>query len=91
MVGPKGNQPLPTRQVFLVFLLFGGFGVAQPRVLDRSVAQVDGRVITYSELQFEARILLVQAGGTEAAFAPLPDETLRKVLDRLGRFKLKKG
>ena len=42
---------------------------------------VDGQVLTLSELDFEARILLVQAGGVEAAFAPLNQSTLRKVLD----------
>ena len=50
-------------------------------VIDRAVALVDGRVITLSELQFEARIALIQAGGLEAASAPLDDAALRNALD----------
>jgi hypothetical protein len=54
---------------------------AAGEVLDRAVAQVDGRVITQSELEFEARVALVRAGGVEAAFAPLDDSALKDALD----------
>ena len=52
-------------------------------MIDRSVALVDGQVLTLSELEFETRVVLVQAGGVEAAFAPLELATLRKALDSL--------
>ncbi len=55
--------------------------LAQPKLLDRSVALIDGRVLTLSELQFEARVLLIHAGGVEAAFHELDNTTLRSVLD----------
>lgn len=45
------------------------------------MAVVAGRVITASELEFEARVLLIRAGGIEAATAPLERELLAKVLD----------
>ncbi len=51
------------------------------RLVDRSVALVNGRVLTLSQLEFDTRVLLVQAGGVEAAFAPLPDSTLKTGLD----------
>ncbi len=50
-------------------------------MLDRSVAAVDGRVITQSQLDFETRVLLVSAGGAEAAFAQLGLDDLKKGLD----------
>jgi hypothetical protein len=52
-------------------------------VVDRAVAAVDGRVITASQLDFEARVLLVGAGGPLAATAPLDEETLRRSLQAL--------
>lgn len=61
---------------------------AQPetRVIDRAVASIEGKVIAYSQLQFEARVLLVAAGGVQAAFAPLEqdvlDASLRAVVDQ---------
>ncbi len=57
--------------------------VSEPpsRVVDRAVAWVDGRVITLSELELEARVALVQAGGVQAASAPLDDTALRHALD----------
>jgi hypothetical protein len=55
--------------------------LAQPKLLDRSVALIDGRVLTLSELQFEARVLLIHAGGVEAAFRELDHTTLRSALD----------
>ncbi|MBI3182008.1 MAG: hypothetical protein HYZ28_07670 [Myxococcales bacterium] len=50
------------------------------RVVDRAVALVDGRVITLSELEFEARAMLVQAGAVRAAFEELNEETLSGAL-----------
>lgn len=50
-------------------------------VVDRGVAAVDGRLITHSQLEFEARVLLVNAGGVEAAFAPLDITTLEAALN----------
>src|SRR5215472_2162595 len=49
-------------------------------VIDRTVAVVDGRVITLSELDFEARVGLIQRGGIASAEGPLDDETLRAAL-----------
>ncbi len=51
------------------------------KIIDRAVAAVDGKVITLSQLDLEARVLLVSAGGTGAAFATLPPETLEKSLE----------
>ncbi len=51
------------------------------RVIDRVVALVGGRVITLSELEFEARVALIERGGVDAAGAPLNDEALRSALD----------
>jgi hypothetical protein len=50
-------------------------------VIDRAVAMVDGRVLTLSELEFEARVALVQAGGVEAATASLDDDIRVRALD----------
>jgi hypothetical protein len=58
-------------------------GGAGRRVVDRAVAAVDGRVITASQLDFEARVLLISAGGPLAATAPLDGETLRSSLQAL--------
>ncbi len=51
------------------------------RVIDRVVALVGGHVITLSELEFEARVALIQHGGLEAASASLDDRALRAALD----------
>lgn len=62
--------------------------IAEPetRVLDRAVASIEGRVITASQLEFEARVLLVAAGGVQAAFAALDQQvleaSLRAVVDQ---------
>lgn len=64
----------------LFFFAFVGSAVAEPIVFDRAVASIEGRVITYSQLQFEARVLLVSAGGKEAAFAPLDRPALESSL-----------
>jgi hypothetical protein len=71
------------------------------QVLDRVVAQVDGQVITLSDLRFEARVAMVERGGGALADAPLDEATLRSALelaiaqraagaeaDRLGSFPL---
>ncbi len=62
-------------------MLFSVVAWADPTVVDRSVASVDGRVITQSQLDFETRVLLVMAGGSEAAFAPLSFDDLKKGLE----------
>lgn len=59
----------------------GGPAKAEGEVYDRAVASVDGRVVTQSQLEFEARVLLVNAGGVEAAFEPLDRETLGRSLE----------
>jgi hypothetical protein len=51
------------------------------RVLDRVVALVDGRVLSWSQLDFEARVMLIDRGGVEAATAPLDASTLQNALD----------
>lgn len=53
----------------------------EEQVFDRAVAAIDGKVMTLSQLELEARVLLVNAGGVEAAFAPLPADTLKASLD----------
>lgn len=67
-------------------LLFCVSGHAAPpeggvQVIDRAVALIDGRVLTYSELDFEARVFLIYRGGVEAATAPLDMEVLRPALE----------
>jgi len=54
---------------------------AQGEVIDRVVALVAGHVITLSELEFEARVALIERGGVEAANAPLNDQALRSALE----------
>jgi len=51
-----------------------------PRLLDRAVASIDGKAITASQLDFEARVLLVNAGGVSAAFSPLDQPVLESSL-----------
>lgn len=57
-----------------------GGGPAAERIYDRAVASVEGRVITMSQLELEARVLLVNAGGVDAAFAPLDRDVLSRSL-----------
>jgi hypothetical protein len=71
------------RQWFLFVLCLPSVALAQPRVIDRSVALVNGQVLTWSELDFEARVLLIYAGGTEAASAPLDLPVLKDSLEEL--------
>ena len=49
-------------------------------VLDQVVAVVEGRVLTLSELTFEARVALIQQGGARAATAPLDRALLQASL-----------
>lgn len=51
------------------------------RIIDRVVAVIAGRALSLSELEFEGRVALIQAGGVEAATAPLGDEALRGALE----------
>ena len=50
-------------------------GPAAARVLDRVVALVDGRVLSWSQLDFEARVMLIDRGGVQAATGPLDAST----------------
>lgn len=56
-------------------------GAPEGAVLERAVAVVSGRVLTLSELEFEARVALIQRGGVHAAAAHLDDEALRSALE----------
>ncbi len=53
---------------------------ASAEVLDRVVAQVDGKVITLSDLRFEARVAMVERGGAALAETPLDQATLQSAL-----------
>lgn len=52
-------------------------------VVEEVVAVVEERVVTRTDLELEARVVLVDNGGYEAAFAPLDRATLSSVLDYL--------
>lgn len=61
-----------------------------PELIDRVVAVItpggasEKRVVlALSELENEARIALIRAGGTEAASGPIPKETLAATLDHV--------
>jgi hypothetical protein len=82
-------------------LVFCTLAFGEDQVLDRVVAQVDGQVITLSDLRFEARVALVERGGVALAGAPLDEAALQSALelaiaqraagaeaDRLGSFPL---
>jgi hypothetical protein len=56
-------------------------GPAEGQVIDRVVAVIEGQVLTQSELEFEARVALIQQGGVRAATAPLDEEALRVGLE----------
>jgi len=47
------------------------------RVLDRVVALVDGRLLSASQLDFEARVMLIDRGGIDAATAALDAPALQ--------------
>jgi hypothetical protein len=91
---------LGKRAPLAVFLLATGAAAADP-VIDRVVAQVDGQIITLSDLRFEAHVALVERGGAALANAPLDEPALASALelaiaqraagaeaDRLGSFQL---
>ncbi len=64
--------------------LVGALLCAHPvaaRVLDRVVALVDGRVLSWSQLDFEARVMLIDRGGVEAATGPLDASTIQNALE----------
>jgi hypothetical protein len=50
-------------------------------VAERVVAVVNGRPITLSELEFEARVTLARGGATRALAAPLDEEALASALE----------
>ena len=92
------------RQRGLLLLSVLATTAASAEVLDRVVAQVDGRVITLSDLRFEARVAMVERGGAALADAPLDQATLSSALelsiaqraagaeaDRLGSFPVEAG
>lgn len=88
MIAWHSNQPFDGRHWALASWLCAFAALAEPetRVLDRAVASIEGRVITSSQLEFEARVLLVAAGGVQAAFAeldqPVLEASLRAVVDQ---------
>ncbi|MBF5041055.1 hypothetical protein FGE12_01520 [Aggregicoccus sp. 17bor-14] len=53
----------------------------QGRIFDRVVAVVENQVLTLSELEFEARVALLERGGVQAAEAPLDEAVLRSALE----------
>ncbi|WP_338865891.1 hypothetical protein [Myxococcus stipitatus] len=56
-------------------------GESRGQVVDRVVAIIEGRVLSQSELEFEARVALVQRGGVQALDVPLDEQTLRGALE----------
>jgi hypothetical protein len=58
-----------------------GAPAAESRVIDRVVAVIGTQVLTLSELEFEARVTLVQRGGVRAAEVQLDEQTLRGALE----------
>lgn len=80
MIACHRNQLRRARQwliaLWLPVLAYG----AEPRVIDRAVASIEGRVIAASQLEFEARVLLVDAGGVAAAFGALDQQVLEASL-----------
>lgn len=88
MIEPHSNQPKGLRHWAIALSLgaLTAFAQPEPKVIDRAVASIEGKVIAASQLEFEARVLLVSAGGVQAAFAPLDQEvleaSLRAVVDQ---------
>ena len=58
-----------------------GASPAGAKILDRVVALVDGRLLSASQLDFEARVMLIDRGGIDAATAPLDAAALQNALD----------
>lgn len=81
MVARHSNQHISQCQWLLLAVCISFQTLAEPAVLDRSVASVDGRVVTQSQLDFETRVLLINAGGADAATAPLSFDDLKKGLE----------
>jgi hypothetical protein len=77
------NHPVRMRHCTLIVFLLASQAFADARVIDRSVALVKGQVLTLSELDREARVLLIYAGGAEAATAELDLQALRAALDQI--------
>ena len=63
------------------FALWARADEPQSKLLDRSVAIISGQVLTLSELDFEARVIFIRAGGVAAATAELDTEALRSALE----------
>lgn len=85
MIDIERNQSVWSRHCGLALFLCAVAAGAQPAqqkpiVIDRAVASIEGRVIAFSELEFEARVLLINAGGVNAAFAPLDQSVLESSL-----------
>ncbi|QSQ15164.1 hypothetical protein [Myxococcus landrumensis] len=59
----------------------GASAESRGRVVDRVVAIIEGRVLSLSELEFEARVALIQRGGVQALDVPLDEQTLRGALE----------
>lgn len=85
MIDLHTNQPIGVRYWAVALFLQGFVSLAQPapRVIDRAVASIEGKVIVQSQLEFEARVLLVAAGGSEAAFAHLDHQALKASLNAM--------
>lgn len=81
MAVSQANHAVRLRHAALACLCFHGVAAAAGRVVDRPVAVVGSEVLTLTALDFEARVLLIFAGGSEAATAPLEHEDLRSALD----------
>lgn len=56
-------------------------GASGREVVDRIAAIVDNRPLLLSELEFEARVALIQQGGVLAVSAPLSDDDLASALE----------
>ena len=74
------------RSLVTLSLLASSFAAGAPAaeelpVYDRVVAVVNRQVITLSELQFEALVALLQAGGPAALSTPLDGPLLRSTLE----------
>lgn len=76
-----GTHPFFVASLALAFSAVLGVARAEPRLVDMVVAEIDLRVVTYSELTAEARLaVLEQRGPSFAQRAVLNLELLRAVL-----------
>lgn len=62
-------------------MAFAGVDGGSAQVVDRVVAEVDGQVLTLSQLEFEAGVLLISQGVSDAAAGALEREALRRSLE----------